>query len=343
MSGESTPLLGCVPNPVNGEKSNKKQHWSLESTESLKAFAAENPEIYTAAHLLRDAVILSKSNSSFAHTDYLISSQPLPDDHGAMGNRLYRKILTNSFFKFLVKVSIFGLVILSFIEPPLWCRDFDDGDDDPLNGCASALSMKGTPAFYSDDTEDAIQDYYPSTGITYLTVYQSLKFEWFFVSVLLIHTIICFAKDGFSVERYFCLNLNSLEHIDAVTKYRMQTVAIYRYVRIFALVFLLKGMITFSALNTDRPFSIMIRLILFISYSEGIQNELLVVVKLLPTLGGAFLVLSMVIAFYGLIGIASFYGTLEGAYHFDNYIDGVWTLFTSMTSVIYPVSTPSYL
>jgi len=348
MAGESSPLLrSCMPSSdgsgsTNGngngngnDNAKKEPEWSLEDTEKLSAFAEQNPSIFSAAYLLRDAIILAKSNSSFAHTDYLISSYDNSVNRSSEYNT-YRKILVNPFIKGLTKLCVFGLVLLSFIEPPNWCRGFSDGDSDGLNGCEDALAMKGTPLFYTDDTETREQYYYPSSGAMALTVYQSLYIERALVGFLLLHLILCLAKDGFSIERYFCLNLSRMHEVDAVAKKRIRTVAAFRYVRLFALFFIMMGMVNFSPDNPQRIYSHLWRIILFISFSEGIQNELMVLVKILPAILSVGFVLTLVIGFYGLIGIAAFYNTKEGVQHFDNYVDGVWTLFTSMTTVIYP-------
>lgn len=341
MAGESSPLLqSCMPSNGGGTtngKTKKDPEWSLEDTEKLSSFAEQNPNIFSAAYLLRDAIILAKSNSSFAHTDYLISSYDNSVNR-ASEYSTYRKILVNPLVKGLMRLCVFGLVLLSFIEPPNWCRGFSDGDTDVLNGCEDALAMKGTPLFYTDDTETREQYYYPSSGIMSLTVYQSLYIERALVGLLLLHFFLCVGKDGFSIERYFCLNLSRMHEVDAVAKKRIRTVAAFRYVRLFAMFFLILGMVRFSPDNAHRTYSHLWRLILFVSFSEGIQNELVVVFKILPAILSVGFVLTLVIGFYGLIGIAAFYNTKEGVEHFDNYVDGVWTLFTSMTTVIYPVS-----
>ena len=75
MSGESSPLLGKIVKIGDscGPRFGSKNIWDQEEVDTLTVFAAENPNIKKAAFLLRDAVVLSKSTSSFAHTDYLIA------------------------------------------------------------------------------------------------------------------------------------------------------------------------------------------------------------------------------------------------------------------------------
>jgi len=340
MARESTPLIeklsdSCSPNTGSG----KKNEWSFEESSTLLVYSAENPSIKKAAYLLRDAIILAKSTSPFAHTDYLISSKSGEDaDAYAQADgsiRMFRRILLHPLVGGVLRLCIFGLVMLSFLEPPSWCRGFGDGDSNTMNGCATAMSIKGVPLFYSDDSEEQIQDYYPNTGTTRLTVGQSLYLEWFFVAMLLLHTVLCLGKDNFSMENYFYLNAARLD-LAPLTARRIRTAAIFRYVRVLTLILLVKGMVGFSLLNPERTFATLLRIILFISYSEGIQSEILIVMEIIPALATVALVLAMVIAFYGLIGVAAFYNTSEGTLHFSNFIEGVWSLFTSMTTVIYP-------
>jgi hypothetical protein len=45
-------------------------------------------------------------------------------------------------------------------------------------------------------------------------------------------------------------------------------------------------------------------------------------VEIIPALATVGLGLTMVLAFYGLIGVAAFYNTSEGTLHFSNLIEG---------------------
>ena len=283
-------------------------------------YCAENPNIKKAAFLLRDAVVLAKSSSSFAHTDFLISrkSGDEADAYSSSGiSRSFRRFLTKSVVSGFLKLCMFGIVLLSFIESPSWCRDFE-------GGCQAALSSEGVPAFYSGSSEAKIQPYYPSTRTTFLTEQQSIKIEWFFIGVFVFHTFLCFGKDDFSVEKFFYINVARLE-LDPVTKRRVSNASIFRYIRLLSLIFLVKGMCSYSLGtlgNPNRPFSVLLRIILFISFSEGIQNEIMTVVAIVPALATVGMGLAMVLAFYGLIGVAAFYNTPEGNLHFSNFIEG---------------------
>eukprot|EP00557_Chaetoceros_sp_GSL56_P008415 CAMPEP_0176506338 /NCGR_PEP_ID=MMETSP0200_2-20121128/16977_1 /TAXON_ID=947934 /ORGANISM="Chaetoceros sp., Strain GSL56" /LENGTH=835 /DNA_ID=CAMNT_0017905957 /DNA_START=250 /DNA_END=2757 /DNA_ORIENTATION=+ len=346
MTSESTSLLlsdSC--SPYLGQK--KRNAWSLEETESLSLFTAENPNIQTAAFLLRDAILLAKSTSSFAHTDVFVSvnkPETLSSYSTATSShksRFFRRILTSSLVRAFLRLCMVGIVLLSFVEPPSWCRDFQGGDGGGDVGgggsCKAAMSAQGIPAFYSDSSSEVkIQPYYPNTGTVWFTEEQSIKIECFLVGMFLLHTLLCLAADDFSIENFFYIGVLRLE-LDTVSARRIRNASIFRWVRVLTLCLLVKGILSFSLMsNPERPFAVFLRMILFITYSEGLQSEIMTVMEILPALFSVGLVLSMVIAFFGLVGVAAFYNTSEGSEHFSNLIEALWSLFTSMTTVIYP-------
>lgn len=324
MTGETSPLISKVGEscgPRIGEK-----RWDPEWNETLAA----HPNLTDAAFLLRDAIVLAKSNSTYAHTDYLISSNPNQAvESQSRFSRFFLKILTNPLFEKLMRVCIIALVSLTFIEPPSWCRNFNVGE---VQGCEAAMSAAGIPAFYSDDTEEEIQPYYPNSGTTILTAATSLRLEWFLISLLLLHTFLCLGKDRFSLDNFFHIT-SARMCPDPLQKSKLRNASIFRAIRVIALSMLVIGMLVYPS---DRPFAALLRIFLFIAFSEGVQNEIIVVLQIIPALASIGLVLAMIISFYGLIGVAAFYNTSEGTQHFSNFVEAVWTLFTTMTTVIYP-------
>ncbi len=206
-----------------------------------------------------------------------------------------------------------------------------------MTGCSAALQLQGKPAFYVDDTEDTIQYYYPSVRSNYLTLTQAFTIEFILVSILCVHTLLCIAKDGFSIPSYLMINFTG-KGVDTLTSNNMKNIRLFRIIRLVSLILLAKGLVV-EALHpeeTIRSFAIFLRIFLFISYSEGVQRELMIALEIVPQLASVGFVLFMVIAFYGMIGVAAFYGTAEGDLHFSNWVEGIWTLWTSMTTVIYP-------
>lgn len=323
----------------------------------MASHSDEHNDVTSAAFLLRDAIILSKATSLFAHTDYLISGNAITGN-GASGNngcsKFSRRILTQPFTTTLLSLCIIGLVAISFLEPPSWCRGFTPygdnnstgGADSVLStellsqeeGCQAALTMQGVPSFYVDDTEDKIQYYYPSIRSDYLDAKQSFQLECIFCLFIVIHTLLCIAKDGFSLFNYLMINNIQSDKVDQITNHNMKNIRIFRIIRFVSLFFLTKGLLVDVLFESTqvRKYAIFFRLLLFISFSEGVQRELLIAIEIIPSLASVGIVLFMVIAFYGLIGVAAFYGTKEGELHFSNWVEGIWSLWTSMTTVVYP-------
>lgn len=323
--GECSPLLICDPYVTSKE-------WSEDRTESLQKYS-QNFEIKSAAYLLRDAVLLSNSSSPYDYVDdynrRLVS--------GVVDSRsdLCRRILCLPMVQMVTKISVYGLMLLSFFEPPSWCRDFPDGDDNQFDGCGAALASKGEPAFYIDDSEAREQDYYPNMGINFLTVSQAFSLEAIFSIVILIQTLLIFGRDGFFFKDFSSLNLNTL------TMDNLRITYVVRIVRLIAILWLVLGLIT-AGLDS-RPFAIFLRIILFITYSQITQQEIVTSIQMIPELVGVSFVLFLCTIFYAFVGVAAFYDTEEGTQFFPTLVDGMWTLFTSMTSVIYPdVMMPAY-
>jgi hypothetical protein len=332
MADESSALLR-----KEEEGGEEERPTILSWSQSLMA-SEEHNEITTAAFLLRDAIILSKDTSLFAHTDYLISTNSITKN-GSSDNgfsKICRRILTLPIVTRLLTLCVIGMVVISFIEPPAWCRKFEN-EDGTVGGCEYAMNMQGVPAFYVDDTEDKIQYYYPSTRTDYLDTSQAFKIEVALLLLIILHTLLCIGKDGLSLKKYLMFNLDDGK-VDTLTSKNMKNIRMFRMIRLISIILLAGGLLSelFFASVETRPLAVYLRLLMFISYSEGVQRELLIALELIPSLISVAVVLFMVIGFYGLIGVAAFYGTKEGELHFSNWVEGIWTLWTSMTTVIYP-------
>jgi hypothetical protein len=271
-----------------------------------------------AAYLIRDAIHLSNSYSSIGK--YLpVSKSP---------------------FRFLLQLSIVGLVLLTFVEPPAWCEELSTTAD---MSCDKLLSLRGKPLFYVDKTESALQDYYPNTGTIFLSTKQSLCIEFTFLTVIAIHTFwSCYAhaNDRRRTDKMFTAGVSRNSSVDPslIKRKRMKAIVYFVAIRILSLLLLLKGMLTTSI----RPAAFLYRMLIYISFSEGIQAELFIISKIIPSLLTVGLGLLIVIIIYAMVGVAWFHGTDEGAIYFDNIVDSMWTLFTSMTTgkdLVYCTST----
>ena len=341
MANESTSLIQKEGEDETKITSNEKANIFSETRITLDAKNELN-HIKSAAFLLRDAISLSRETSLFAHNDYLISINPITGSSECSDNRysmFCRHILTQPLVSNLLNLCVIGLVVISFIEPPVWCRDFSPYDKQSnltLEGCSVALYMTGKPAFYVDDSEDESQYYYPSLRTDILSVKQALILESILLSFIIIHTVSCIVKDGFSLQNYLMLNFRG-GNVDNLISRNMKNIRIFRIIRFISLLFLAKGIISELLFTSIQPrTAIFFRLLMFISFSTGVQRELMIAIELIPSLASVSIVLAIVIGFYGLMGVVIFYDTQEGALHFSNWIESIWTLWTSMTTVIYP-------
>lgn len=326
MTGEQTPLL-CTPNYVLNESPVKD--WSEGRNNTLRTFSINNGEVTSAASYLRDAILLTKSTSVLESADQYYKVQL---DEDSTISQLSRRIIKYRLVKSLVHACALGLIFLSFIEPPSWCRTFDDGDDIIENGCDLALKKKGIPSFYSNDSEEEIQDYYPNAKSNLLSVHQSLFIERLLVLVISAYFIMSFASYNFSMRKYFAMDVYSSKTNALIVK----NLKISSAVRIARLISIL--LLIFGFRSVERPFAIYLRMIVFISFSETAQQQFLIASKLVPALLSVSTVLLFVITFYGIIGVFLFNGSVEGSEFFPSLLEAMWTLWTSMTSVIYPVS-----
>ena len=60
---------------------------------------------------------------------------------------------------------------------------------------------------------------------------------------------------------------------------------------------------------------------------KGLQNEIMIILEIIPKLMSIGFVLVIVISFYGIVGVAAFYNTSEGSQHFSNFVEGEYTYF----------------
>ena len=261
-----------------------------------------------AAYLIRDAINLSNSTKSIG--------QNLP--------------VSKSPFRFLVQLSIVGLVLLTFVEPPAWCEGLSTTAG---TSCDQLLSLRGKPLFYVDKSEIGLHDYYPNTGAIFLSAKQSLYIQSIFLFVIAIHTCLsCFTHSGNGLRTSDIFSRDAFrsspDDPSLIQRQRMTAMMFFIILRTVSLILLLKGMLT----TRIQPAAFMYRMLIYISFSEAIQAELFIISKIIPSLLTVLLGLLLVIIIYAMAGVAWFHDTTEGAFNFDNLVDSMWTLFTSMTT-----------
>ena len=167
-----------------------------------------------AVFLIREAVQGEKNTPYEAWYDpYAYPNQQFRNLVALVCGRLLANVWL---WRFFLAVA-WMLVVLSFIEPPHWCRNVDIenievDDDDNINNsqygsCWILLQMTGTAVDGSEDVQ-----YYPNFNAMILTVNQSRKVELACLIIIAIFTMIEFGQYGLSLQRFFYPGFNRRMH-----------------------------------------------------------------------------------------------------------------------------------
>jgi len=95
-------------------------------------------------------------------------------------------------FRPLVRMQLAAvsmMVILTFIEPPVWCQRWDQNDE---GGCVHLLTMTGI-ALGEDESSDPVL-FYPNTKSMLLTTHQSMIVEYACLLVVLFFSLLRFGR-----------------------------------------------------------------------------------------------------------------------------------------------------
>lgn len=212
----------------------------------------------------------------------------------------------------LVRFQLFtawALLLLTFIEPPAWCHaGFSGSSAFEGMSCPEILGATGVPAAYSpgENGDETTLEYYPNSLIMLITRRQSRIVETTCLTILTMYKLLRIGRDGMSWTIY--------------TR-RVGFSRIKRYTRLFCIIFMSIGlMIGKPYLN---PF---FRLALLATHLPGLQQNVLLIAQMLPEIIVVLAILVVVMVFYGWFGCVVFLGTDEGAQHFPNIIEAMWTL-----------------
>lgn len=263
------------------------------STSERMRLTKHLPEIGAAAFLVRDAVLLEVENpAEGAYDPYSDPSQKIRNDISTVCRRLcaYRPLLGS------MHAISWGLVLLTFFEPPHWCR-LEDDDADAI-GCADLFQLQGAPAG-SDLSSDDIDFLYPSWGATLITSSASNTIESVGVALLSFFILMRIGRDGMSMKRYM----------------RPSHVQRSRLVQLLVLVSLVVGLL--SGQTIHHPYA---RLAFLLSLSAATQQKLKVLVNLLPDIFNILAILFVLMIFYAWFGTVMFVGSDEGSMHFSSFI-----------------------
>lgn len=188
-------------------------------TESQRRRTADgHPGVYPAAFLIRDAILGTAADMTEAVFEGVDYYDPYSRANNPLLNgfsRACRWFLTMRSVYYLEKIAVWMLVLLSAIEPPFWCRDYDPVEVMFVEGYGerfTLFSMSGPPAF--GDGDDV--DYYPSFMKPLLSVDQSLIIEWACITIIVALMVARFGVDGLSLRRHFFLHREESGVVDIV-------------------------------------------------------------------------------------------------------------------------------
>mmetsp|Transcript_2156 Transcript_2156/g.5063 ORF Transcript_2156/g.5063 Transcript_2156/m.5063 type:complete len:802 (-) Transcript_2156:128-2533(-) len=290
--------------------------------------ALKEPGVGKAAHLIKDAVMGHQDAPYEGYYD------PYDNKHSEMRKKisiLCGRMVVQS--RWAVTCVCWLLFMLSFIEPPSWCRDashlFVDGGGYDVNNsndntvkeygdCKTIFDMHGTTA---DGEEN--QQLYPSSQAMLLTTHRSKLIELVCVILISLYQACAFADDGFDLSLFF---------------YKGSHKSRKHAVRCLVLVCLVLSDIFDN--TTFKPF---LRLLILGTFLRAGQSEMWTFLKMIPEIMLPMSLVGFVIAFYAWFGVVIFCDSREGKTAFPNLADGMWTLWICVTTANYPdVMMPAY-
>lgn len=314
---ESTPLLSSATRVA--QVLNERQ-------EALK-----EPGVGHAACLIKDAVT-GRQDAPFEgyYNPYLNKDMSCRNMMSVIGGRLVIQL------DGWVKFACWILFLLTFFEPPKWCRDashiqsvvddyYKDAEQaysnisstEEYGDCKILLNAHGTTA----DLEEN-QQLYPNSGTMWLTISQSKIIELTCVFVITMFMILRFADDGFDPRLFFYSGYKRLAH------------------SIQCLV--LVGLLVCTVVE-DTTYNPFLRMLILGSFLRRMHRELRTFLKMIPKLMIPLSMLAIIVFFYAWFGVVMFYNSPQGIAAFPNLAEGMWTLWICITTANYPdVNMPSY-
>jgi len=334
MNKESTPLLseGSLSSAIYSKDGSNNSNGSfmrdslrqlMESFSSTERHhALKVLRVGPAASMIKDAVL------GYQDAPYEGSYDPYENPDAVIRNMISvvcGRLTAYNWVKKLLLGANWMLFILSFLEPPQWCRDSNlEIAQGNLNyslheygDCKVILDARGTTA---DGEEN--QEYYPNWNVMWLSVSQSKYVELSCISIIIFYMILKIGDDGFNLRLFFYPGYKRQVH-------SLQTTL---------LVCLVLGIISdYTVLN---PF---FRMIILGSFLRNFQKEFLTMMKMIPEMAYILAILAIFTIFYAWFGVVLFYNSPQGANSFPNLLEGVWTLWICVTTANYPdVMMPSY-
>lgn len=312
-----------------------EQYYLNFSTNSERDIALSKEGVGAAAFLIRDACcgdpLTVENPAEGTYDPYQYPEAKLRNTVSVLCRRLcaYRPLVH------LLHGTAWLLVVLTFLEPPHWCRDNNDNSitntDNSTNsngknsdsaqdanggGCARLLTMTGLPAdkiFTLPGDNDSLDDVqlYPNSNSMFLTVSQSRSIEWMCLAIILIFILLRIGRDGMSITRFL----------------RPGTSRHNRVAQLVCLIVMAIGLWT-----RRTHYQAYFRLALLVSYSTAAQRDIQVVVRMFPKVVNILTLLFVFTLFYAWFGTVMFVGTPEGRQIFSSFVESLWTLWICVTT-----------
>ena len=154
-------------------------------TKSERVEALKKVGVGGAAFLIRDAV-LGDANASagsydpYAHPQYVFRN---------LVAIICRRLINLQPFLRVQLAAAWMLVVLTFIEPPVWCQKWDQSDEE---SCDHLLTKTGI-ALGADESSEPVL-YYPNSKSMLLTTHQSFIVECICLGVLVFFSFLRFGR-----------------------------------------------------------------------------------------------------------------------------------------------------
>lgn len=300
---EETPL---VPDESGDDK--KFAYTGSVSTYLAGAEGSERKNelatVWPAAHLIRDA-ILGESDEPY---------DSWYDPHSNPGNEKKNNFSilchqAENQISGLLTVTMWVLVLITFFEPPHWCRGLDLETDHAFGSCGAVLDAR--------DPSDETIEYYPNYGLMIMSEKQAHILQLICIFILSSRLFIRIGRNGFELWRFFHPEVRFINGL-----------------RILMLLLLLP-----QGGSMYHPF---FRLLLLGTYLKECRKEFASLVQLIPDVVSIMVIVAVIIGFYSVVGVLIFDVSEQGQRDFPNWIEGVWTLWICLTTANYPDGEYSY-
>lgn len=254
---QCSPTYQCAADPVGAAVSSGERlrdFFGLSQTQ--RAQALERTGVGEAAFLIRDALMgLDENPSKGAYDPYKHPNASITNTISIM----CRRFCSSRIMRRLLQVLIYGMLLVTYFEPPNWCRNFPltaPNGKSYIADCKEVMSTWGPAA----NNSTLHVQWYPNTSTTLLTTQEALIIQTITVIFVWFFLFACYGQDGLSFERYF----------------RPGGVRTERIVQVFSVSMLTLGLIMEAVPSYDFPqlFAPFWRLSLMISFDREARKEI---------------------------------------------------------------------